>query len=71
MQEKHIVVIDDVRKSFGTFETVRGVTCEIRRGECFGLLGPNGAGKSTLMNMIYGASRRDSGRLEVFGLDPA
>jgi len=65
-----VVRVDQVFKSFGNFEAVRGVTCEIRRGECFGLLGPNGAGKSTLINMIYGSSRRSSGQLEVFGLDP-
>jgi lipooligosaccharide transport system ATP-binding protein len=65
-----VVRVNQVVKSFGAFEAVRGVTCEIRRGECFGLLGPNGAGKSTLINMIYGASRRSSGELEVFGMDP-
>lgn len=65
-----VVRVDQVFKSFGTFEAVRGVSCEIRRGECFGLLGPNGAGKSTLINMIYGSSRRSAGQLEVFGMDP-
>jgi lipooligosaccharide transport system ATP-binding protein len=65
-----VVEVRDIRKSFGNFEAVRGVSCSIRPGECFGLLGPNGAGKSTLINMIYGASRRTAGRLEVFGMDP-
>lgn len=65
-----ILISENVRKSFGTFEAVRGVSFEIRRGECFGLLGPNGAGKSTLINMIYGASRRTGGELSVFGMDP-
>jgi lipooligosaccharide transport system ATP-binding protein len=60
----------DVRKSFGKFEAVCGVSFAIQRGECYGLLGPNGAGKSTLINMIYGAARRTSGELQVFGLDP-
>lgn len=70
MQEQPLVHIKNVRKSFGPFEAVRGVSGEIRQGECFGLLGPNGAGKSTLINMIYGASRRSGGELTVFGLDP-
>jgi lipooligosaccharide transport system ATP-binding protein len=65
-----IVSAENVRKSFGEFEAVKGATLEIKRGECFGLLGPNGAGKSTLISMIYGASRRSSGKLEVFGMDP-
>lgn len=71
MQSSPVVLIEKVHKSYGSFEAVRGVSCEIRPGECFGLLGPNGAGKSTLINMIYGASPRNAGRLEVFGLDPA
>lgn len=60
-----------VRKSFGDFEAVRGLTLSIHRGECFGLLGPNGAGKSTFINMIYGVARRSAGELTVFGLDPS
>lgn len=65
-----IVSVSQVRKSFGAFEAVRGVSFTIRPGECFGLLGPNGAGKSTLINMIYGAVHRTSGELRVFDLDP-
>lgn len=65
-----ILQAENVRKSFGKFEAVKGASFEIKRGECFGLLGPNGAGKSTLISMIYGASKRNSGKLEVFGLDP-
>lgn len=61
----------DVRKSFGAFEAVKGVSLEIRRGECFGLLGPNGAGKSTFINMLYGTIMRTGGELTVFGSDPA
>jgi lipooligosaccharide transport system ATP-binding protein len=61
---------ENVRKIFGDFEAVAGLTLELKRGECFGLLGPNGAGKSTFINMIYGAAGRTSGKLEVFGMDP-
>ncbi len=60
----------NVRKSFGEFEAVKGVSLEIRRGECFGLLGPNGAGKSTFINMLYGTVLRSGGDLKIFGLDP-
>lgn len=61
----------DVRKTFGTFEAVRGVSLNVQEGECFGLLGPNGAGKSTFINMLYGVVQRTAGDLSVFGFDPA
>lgn len=66
-----IVIAREVRKSFGDFQAVKGVSFQIKKGECFGLLGPNGAGKSTLISMIYGASLRTGGELDVFGMDPA
>lgn len=71
MSPTSVVVVENVRKSFGETEAVRGVSFDIRRGECFGLLGPNGAGKSTLIGMMYGAVLRSSGNLSVFGIDPA
>ncbi|MGH8454872.1 MAG: ATP-binding cassette domain-containing protein, partial [Nevskiales bacterium] len=39
--------IEDLHKSYGQLQALRGVSFDIRPGEFFGLLGPNGAGKST------------------------
>ena len=61
---------ENVQKKFGAFAALKGVSLEVREGECFGLLGPNGAGKSTLISMIYGAASRTGGEIKVFGLDP-
>jgi lipooligosaccharide transport system ATP-binding protein len=60
-----------LRKSFGEVTAVAGIDFEVREGECFGILGPNGAGKTSTMRMLYDFSPRDSGSLNVFGLDPA
>ncbi len=65
-----IISAQNIRKSFGKVEAVRGVSLSVQRGECYGLLGPNGAGKSTLINLIYGGSRRTAGELQVFQMDP-
>lgn len=65
-----IVQCSEVRKNFGDFTAVDGVSFSIEKGECFGLLGPNGAGKSTIISMIYGAASRNSGEMSVFGMDP-
>lgn len=59
-----------LRKTYGSFTAVDGVSFEVSRGEAFGLLGPNGAGKSTTMRMIAAVSARTEGELEVAGLDP-
>jgi len=58
-----------LKKSYGSFEAVKGVDFEVHRGECFGFLGPNGAGKTTTMKMIYAAAVPTDGELKVAGLD--
>jgi ABC-2 type transport system ATP-binding protein len=65
------VVVDDLRKSYGEHEALRGVSFEIREGEVFSLLGPNGAGKTTTIEILEGYRRRDAGTVSVLGIDPA
>ncbi|MBO1766914.1 ABC transporter ATP-binding protein [Allobranchiibius sp. GilTou38] len=60
-----------LRKSFGSFEAVRGIDVQIHRGESFGFLGPNGAGKSSTMRMIAAVSPVTSGELRILSMDPA
>lgn len=64
-----ILNLESVRKSYGSLAAVDGISFSVRKGECFGLLGPNGAGKTTTIQMLYGYTPRDSGQLELFGLD--
>ncbi|MFO1464798.1 MAG: ATP-binding cassette domain-containing protein [bacterium] len=64
-----VIIASDLRKSFNSFEAVRGVNFQIARGECFGFLGPNGAGKTSTMRMIYCFSPVSAGRLQVLGYD--
>ena len=54
---------DEITKSYGGREVVRGVSLSIQQGEVVGLLGPNGAGKTTSFYMIVGLVRPDSGRI--------
>ena len=64
------VTVEDLHKSYGSFEALRGVSFEIAAGEVFGLLGPNGAGKTTTVEILEGYRRRDGGDVEVLGEDP-
>lgn len=65
-----VVEADGLKKHYGEFEAVAGVSFAIQRGECFGFLGPNGAGKTTTMRMVQAVSPPSAGRLRVLGLDP-
>lgn len=65
-----IVQVQDLRKSYGDVEALRGVSFEIAEGEVFGLLGPNGAGKTTTIEILEGMRRPDGGLARVCGLDP-
>jgi ABC-2 type transport system ATP-binding protein len=58
-----MLVVDHVRKSFGTVEAVRDVAFSVEAGSAFGLLGPNGAGKTTTMRMILGIYVPDGGTI--------
>ncbi|HEV7907207.1 MAG TPA: ATP-binding cassette domain-containing protein [Pseudonocardiaceae bacterium] len=70
MADPVLVKAVGLTKHFGSFEAVRGIDVEVRRGEAFGFLGPNGAGKSSTMRMVACVSPRTGGDLQVLGLDP-
>ncbi len=53
----------DVKKRFGKYEALRGITLEIRDGELFFLLGPSGCGKTTTLRIIAGLYEPDSGEV--------
>jgi ABC-2 type transport system ATP-binding protein len=60
---------DDLVKSYGDVEAVRGVSFTVPPGEVFGFLGPNGAGKSTTINMLCTLARPTSGTARISGFD--
>ena len=59
-----VLAVSGLRKFYGSNEVVRGLSFEIRRGECFGLLGPNGAGKTTTLRCCLGLIDPDSGTID-------
>ena len=64
------IEVNDLRKSYGDVEAVRGVSFSVERGEVFGLLGPNGAGKTTTVEILEGYRERSGGDVRVLGHDP-
>ena len=61
------VVINNVHKSFGDVEVLKGVSLTVERGEVFALIGRSGSGKSTLLRCIYGLEKINSGEIEIAG----
>lgn len=64
-----MITIDNLKKTFGRFTAVDGITFSVGPGEVLGFLGPNGAGKSTTMKMISGFIKPTSGAISVCGHD--
>jgi ABC-2 type transport system ATP-binding protein len=64
-----MIEVQDLRKSYGPVEALRGVSFTIGDGEIVGLLGPNGAGKTTTMKILTGYSQPTEGRASVNGID--
>jgi sn-glycerol 3-phosphate transport system ATP-binding protein len=59
------VVLDEVRKSFGRSEVIKGVTTMVRDGELRVVLGPSGCGKSTILRMIAGLEDISGGTIRI------
>ena len=64
-----VIEAQGLRRTFGDFTAVDGITLQVDRGQFYGFLGPNGAGKSTTIKMLTGLLRPTAGRIEVLGLD--
>lgn len=63
------LAVRGLRKTYGSYEAVRGIDFEVQRSEIFGLLGPNGAGKTSTIEIIIGLRAATAGKVEVFGVD--
>ena len=64
-----IIICDDVKKWFGDFQALRGVTTEIGEGEVVVIIGPSGSGKSTWIRCINRLEVHQEGRIIVDGVE--
>ena len=53
--------LDNIIKSYGKHDVLKGVTMQVNKGDIYGLIGKNGAGKTTIFKMILGLSEYTSG----------
>ena len=61
--------LENLKKSYGDVQAVKGVSFQIKSGEIYGLLGPNGAGKTSIISIITSLEKPQSGVVRVFGKD--
>jgi general L-amino acid transport system ATP-binding protein len=64
-----MIVAEDVKKWFGRFQALKGITATVRRGEVVVIIGPSGSGKSTFIRTINRLERHDEGRIVVDGIE--
>jgi ABC-2 type transport system ATP-binding protein len=65
----YIIETSDIKKNFGAFEAVRGMTLQVPHGSIYGFVGPNGAGKTTTMRILTTLTKPSSGKASVAGYD--
>jgi ABC-2 type transport system ATP-binding protein len=70
-QKPTVAKFDSVNKNYGEVRALANFNFEVPAGELVALLGPNGAGKTTAIRLLLGLARPNSGKLAVFGGDPA
>ena len=63
------IKIDNLFKSYGTKEVLKGLNLEVYDGELFGFLGRNGIGKSTTIDCVIGSKKFNSGTITINGYD--
>ena len=64
-----MIEIQNLRKSFGQLEVLKGIDLHISKGEVVSIVGPSGAGKTTLLQIAGTLARPDSGTLRIAGND--
>lgn len=64
-----MITLQDIHKSFGTLEVLKGIDLTINKGEIVSIVGPSGAGKTTLLQIIGTLDRPDRGNVLFDGID--
>jgi ABC-2 type transport system ATP-binding protein len=63
-----VIETDNLVKTFGRIQALKGVSIKVERGEIFGLLGQNGAGKTTLIKILLGVTKKTDGKASLLDL---
>lgn len=64
-----MIEVQNIRKSFGTLQVLKGVDLQVQKGEIVSIIGKSGAGKTTLLQIIGTLSTPDKGQVLIDGVD--
>ena len=64
-----MIQLQDITKSFGTLQVLRGINLQISKGEVVAIVGPSGAGKTTLLQIMGTLDKPDTGKVIIQGQD--
>ncbi|HJN58505.1 MAG TPA: amino acid ABC transporter ATP-binding protein [Dehalococcoidia bacterium] len=67
--KKEIIITENVTKSFGNFEALRGITSTVHESEVVVVFGPSGSGKSTFIRILNRLETHDSGKIIIDGIE--
>ena len=67
--QENVIEIQHLNKSYGDVQAVKDLSFRVKKGELFAFLGVNGAGKSTTISIICGQQKKDSGSVQIRGID--
>lgn len=64
------ITVNDLRKTYGPLQALKGISFTVQPGEIFGLIGPDGAGKTTTFQILAGVMAATTGEVRVLGAEP-
>lgn len=64
-----MIKVENIHKSFGNLEVLKGVNLQVNNGEIVSIIGPSGAGKTTLLQIMGTLDKPDQGKVEIDGID--
>ena len=68
MENQEIIKVENLKKSFGDTEIIKGISFSVKKGEVLGIIGPSGSGKSTILRCVSQLENVSGGSIAICGL---
>ena len=65
---EYVLQTNAVKKDYGNYKALNGLTMHVPKGSIYGFIGKNGAGKTTLIRLVCGLQQPTDGEMEIYGI---